>query len=194
MQICRIVGIDPSFTRTGVCILDNCQTDTPHPTFYSITSSKKYSVFERQKQIVNNIKNLLHVGDVVIFEDFAISARFSPSGRFCERIELCGMLKLISPCITKLPWLVIAPTMLKSFMTNKSTAHKIEVINAVKSQDIIPVKQDINDDEADAFVLALYTYNIFYNQNFNTKKQDKFLNYSSNATGCKQIRTLISIL
>ncbi|MBQ7606512.1 MAG: hypothetical protein IJU76_00775 [Desulfovibrionaceae bacterium] len=73
----RFVGHDPSFSRTGACILGDKVVQ-----LQSIKSSKKDAVFDRQKQILRGVSALLARGDIVTFEEFGISARFVPSGRY----------------------------------------------------------------------------------------------------------------
>lgn len=179
----RLIGIDPSFSRTGVCVIDGDAV-----TFTSIKSDKSLSIFDRQKQLLRGCKQLLQKDDIVTFEDFSVSARFAPSGRFCERIELCGMLKLVCPMITKLPWLCITPSMLKSFATGHSTCHKEEVMKAITEKWGMVAA---NNDEADAYVLARYTKAVFDNESEHAKKIEKFLSYNENEIYVESIRRII---
>ena len=178
----RIVGIDPSLSRTGVCIIAGDST-----TAYSVKAPNKLGMFQRQRMLVDGVRQYLRLGDVVVFEDFGISARFAPSGRFCERIELCGMLKLVCPAVTKLPWLSLAPTMLKSFVTGKSGAHKAEMLEAVRTKWGVAVQ---NDDEADAFGLARYAQAMLNQEPKYAKRQPKFEQYGMNREHLARIRFL----
>ncbi len=176
----RFVGIDPSFSRTGVCILGQ-----NYSFFESVNSDKKANTFARQKQIVHSICALLQKNDIVTIEEFGISARFAPSGKFCERIELCGMLKMCIPIKTKLPWLSITPSMLKSFATGKATSHKDEVMEAIsKRWGVTPS----NNDEGDAFVLAMYTKSVLQDDVLEKKRLKKFLEFGDNASKVKKIK------
>ena len=176
----RIVGIDPSFTRTGVCFLED-----KTPSFLSIRSDKNLSTFDRQKFILNKIFSSLKKDDIVTIEEFGVSARFAPSGKFCERIELCGMLKLCLPKKTGLPWLSITPSMLKSFATGRSTAHKEDVIAAVETRWRV---KPSNNDEADAFVLAEYTRSVIFEDTLEKAKIRKFLDFENNRHKMQQIK------
>ena len=95
----RIVGIDLSLSRTGVCALE----EKKDPLFISIKSDRSANIFKRQKAIVTQVRGVLREDDIVVFQDFGVSEKTPPSGRFVERIELCGMLKLVAPTVTKLP-------------------------------------------------------------------------------------------
>lgn len=178
----RIVGIDPSLSRTGVCILaDDCE-----PEFHSIVpKGRNLTLFQKQMKIVSSLRKLLVENDVVVLEDFGLSARYAPSGRFVERIELCGMIKLIAPSITGLPWLSIVPTMLKSFVTGKSSAHKEEVVESVKTK---WGANPLNNDEADAFGLARYAQAVLTNDMSFGAKIQKFTSYGQNVSNLPQIR------
>ena len=176
----RIVGIDPSFTRTGVCIFEG-----ENYSFFSLSSDKRQNTFARQKRILNDVCIKLKKYDIVTIEEFGVSARFSPSGKFCERIELCGMLKLCIPKITKLPWLSITPSMLKSFATGKSTSHKEDVLEAIERRwNIRPA----NNDEGDAFVLAQYTRAVIEDEATEKSKIGKFTSFGDNEHKLKQIK------
>lgn len=178
----RIVGIDPSLSRTGICIIADADVQT-----YSVTGSSKLNLFQRQRALVNGVLRHLKRGDVAVFEDFGISARFAPSGRFCERIELCGMLKLASYAVTNFPWLSLSPTMLKSFVAGKSSAHKEDMLEAVRTKWSVPVQ---NDDEADAFGLARYAQAMLFQEKQYAKLQQKFEKYGVNQAHLAKIRFL----
>jgi len=178
----RIVGIDPSLTNTGLCIISPDNTET-----ISIPSSHKLDVYRRQRKIVSAIKEYLRRDDIVTIEDFGISARFSPSGRFCERIELCGMIKLITPAVTRLPWLSVSPTMLKSFIYGKANAHKTDILKAVQTDWQVQVA---NDDEADAFGLARYTNAVLQEESRFKSKIEKFESYGQNKFHLARIKFL----
>lgn len=168
----RFVGIDPSLSRTGVAIIDNESVE-----LHSVKADAKYSIYRKQRSLVKQIRELLKRNDIVIFEDFGVSARFAPSGRFCERIELLGMLELVCPAATTLPWLSVAPTMLKSFLTGKSSSHKSEVLAEVNSRWGVDAS---NDDEADAYGLAKFGQAMVLDEEPHRKRKVKFEKYGMN--------------
>lgn len=144
----RIVGVDPSLSRTGVCIMNGEEARTD-----SIKTSKKDGCdYERQKKIVRELIGMLEAGDVVVFEDFGQGGRWQPSGKFVERIELAGMMKMFAQFKTKREFLEVRPSHLKSFVAGKATASKETVFTAVSRRWGIEVA---NQDEADAAALAL---------------------------------------
>lgn len=143
----RIVGVDPSLTCTGVCIMDE------HTVLrlFSIKTKRTDSDYSRQCQMVNGVRDILRKGDVVVLEDFAFAARGGVSGKAAERIEICGMIKFLAPLITGCPFFEVRPSHLKSFATGRSTSHKSDVVFSVR----MDWGQDVaNNDEADAFILA----------------------------------------
>lgn len=144
----RIVGIDPGFQNTGVCGFRGI-TATP---FSVKTTPKMGSDYQRIGFVVRSIAKVLEEGDVVVFEDFGDGGRFQPSGKFVERVEMTGMMKYIYPKITKLPFILVRPSHLKSFIAGKSDSHKDVVKNAVEHRWGYPTA---NFDEADATALAI---------------------------------------
>ena len=144
-------------------------------------------MYWRQRQILSDVKDHLRIYDIVVLEDFGISSRFTPSGRFCERIELLGMLKLVCPAVTQLPWLSVAPTMLKSFVSGKATAHKEDVEKSVREHWGVPVN---NDDEADAYGLARYAQAVLYEEPAYASRREKFEAYGVNGEHLKAIRSV----
>lgn len=176
----RIVGIDPSFTRTGMCILEG-----ENHSFISISSDKHMNTFDRQKAILSGVCSNLKKYDIVTLEEFGVSARFAPSGKFCERIELCGMLKLVLPKMTRLPWLSITPSMLKSFATGKSTSHKDDVMKAIEQRWKV---KPANNDDGDAFVLAKYTQSVIFDDAMEKNRIKKFLSFENNEYKMKMIK------
>lgn len=175
----RIIGIDPSLSRTGVCIIDGSDVGVS-----SIVASSKLLVYERQTAMVKGVCNLLQKGDVVTLEEFGASARFALSGRFVERIEICGMLKLLIPRATGFPWLSVSPTLLKSFVAGKASAKKNDVLFSVREQWKVNVG---NDDEADAFGLAVYTRAVLHGDKRYARKVEKFIAYSFNKAALAKI-------
>lgn len=177
----RIVGIDPSLRRTGVCVI----SDAGDVSVASLTTGNRDGVFFRQRNMVSLVKQCLRADDVVVLEEFGVSARFAPSGRFVERIELCGMLKLIAPAITRLPWLHVPPALLKSFVAGKSGARKEEMTAAVRLEWGMPVA---NDDEGDAFGLARYAQAVLSQETRFGKKLAAFEKYGENRAHLARIR------
>lgn len=181
----RFVGLDPSFTNTGVCIIDGMKVET-----FSIKTSAKESVFARQKKACVEVCKLLSRDDLIAIEDFGISARYAPSGRFVERIEMCGMLKLLMGAKTQVPWFSCAPDILKMFIAGKGSAKKAEMVESVR----YVWDQDVkNDDEADAFALARLCQAAVTSEDFQGKRRqavDKFIVHGVNPQGLKLVSFL----
>ncbi len=177
----RIVGIDLSLSRTGVCALE----EKKDPLFISIRSDRSANIFKRQKAIVKQIRGVLREDDIVVFEDFALSEKNAPSGKFIERIELCGMLKLVVPSVTNLPWLSALAPMMKSFIIGVGDATNDALVETIRTQ---WGANPSNDDEAGAFGLARYARSVLFNEEIHEKKNQKFVAYGQNFTHLTKIR------
>jgi Holliday junction resolvasome RuvABC endonuclease subunit len=178
----RYVGIDPSLSRTGLCIIDDAGIEAR-----SLPTSRKLSIYDRQLQIVKSAAAQIRAGDIVVLEEFGISARFAPSGRFVERIEICGMLKFLLPKVTGLPWFSVPPNLLKKFVTGKASSKKDEVISSVRDNWKVMVN---NDDEADAFGLAAYARSVFTGDRKFLHLIAKFLQFESNQASFNKVSFL----
>jgi hypothetical protein len=156
------------------------------------TNKKMGPDFKRQKELIRMVGSCLKPGDVVVYEDFS-GGRWQPSGKFIERIELLGMMKLVFQRKTGLPYLVCRPNHIKMFVANKASASKDEVKVAVKNLWGCPVK---NQDEADAAALAMVGAALV-NGNVDLKgKREKAVNsvldYNGNHACLKAIKFLNS--
>lgn len=148
----NFVGLDPSLTSFGVAVF--CHPSREFRTF-SFGTSRKESVFDRQKEALSKVLPLLSPNDVVAMESLGVGARFVPSGLFVERVELAGMLKLSVPLRTRMPILLAHPKHVKLLVAGKATASKEEMVQAVAATWGLSPK---NHDEADALGLALLAY------------------------------------
>jgi hypothetical protein len=186
-MLTRYVGVDLSLSRTGICILDG---DIVR--FHDFSSPGKEAIRKKQEWMITSIFKILSPDDVLVLEDFGVSSRFSPSGRFVERIEMCGMLKW---CCRNFhfPWLSAQPSLIKSFATGKSSAHKDEVFLSVSEVWKVSPR---NHDQADAFILAALGRAYFdkawaggHVPAFSSRKSvlSRFEKYSDNALCIKRI-------
>ena len=177
----RIVGITPRLSRTIICFFED---DAP-PVFQSLKSPQGVTVFKRQKTIVKHVQALLRKHDIVVLEDFCVSDNVSSTGKLVERSELCGMLKLVCPAITELPWLSALPPMLKTFITGQASASNEEMLEAVsRDWGVCPTL----NDEAIAFALARYTRSALLHEEMYEKQNQKFEAYGHNFTHLAKIR------
>jgi hypothetical protein len=142
----RFVGVDPSLTRTGVYIF----TLDGEGTAFSLRSDPRDSDFVRQTRLVASLRTLLAKDDLLCYESFGNAGRYQPSGKFAERIELLGMMKLMMRVHTGVPFFVCPPNRLKQFLADRVSAHKEEMLEKAKACD----PKIRNHDEADAFGLA----------------------------------------
>ena len=147
------IGIDPSLTSTGLTIYDS-QTVTLD--IKAITTKKATNLWARQYAIVKAVVPKLTPNAVVMFEDFGMSAVYNSMGTkyLAERIELCGMLKLMA-VLKKCQVYMIKPSHLKMLATGRAGAHKEEVKLAIETNFGVVTT---NFDEADSFMLMLAGY------------------------------------
>jgi len=145
----RVIGIDPGLVCTGVATVDKGKVET-----FPVKTRRTCSDAARQYHIVDSILRYVVPGDVLIFEDFAMSGKFQPSGKFVERIEIAGALKFVCQRKTGLPFLQCRPGHLKAFAAGKASAGKDEVRKAVCGE-LCRMPNKITTDEADALALAI---------------------------------------
>ena len=143
----RFVGVDLSLSRTGLCIID----ENGGVVASSIKPNQGLGILDKQLSICRQIAHALQLDDIVCIEEFGVSSRFSPSGRFIERVEMIGMLKVLVPGKTAAPVFGCPVNRLKQFLAGKASAEKDAMLRAAQVQWGAPVK---NHDEADAFGLA----------------------------------------
>lgn len=141
-----VMGFDPSLTSSGAVILG--LEDASLQTHRTIDGSKLRGPerLHRIRLVMTELVKLWKV-ELVAIEGYAY-------GKFMKREalgELGGVLRLALYDL-RVPYIVIAPSSMKKFVTGKGNADKDEVMTAVSE------KYGHNfdtDDEADAFGLAL---------------------------------------
>ena len=140
-----ILGLDLSLTGTGWCIsqLEGCLLPTPE---WNVVETKGLGDFDRLDHILNKILALLTNKPLVILEDFS----FASKGHAVFQIG--GLGYLVRHALWKLgiPFLVVAPTLLKKFVAGKGNVDKNVILKEVFKR----WQFDTDDDNiADAFVL-----------------------------------------
>lgn len=144
----KIVGLDPSLTGTGICIMDIGQnlfvgkawsTQLIKP----VTKSSPARLIEIRDRVAKLCQN----ADIVIIEGYSFGSR--GAGVF-QTAELGGVLRVMLH-EQGLWWVEVAPTQLKKFVCGKGNAKKEEVkLGAFKRWGV----EFKTSDETDAYVLA----------------------------------------
>jgi Holliday junction resolvasome RuvABC endonuclease subunit len=153
----------------------------------SVSSEPDGPVYRKQTYMLRKVAAYVKKDDIVVLEDFGVAARHAASGRFVERIELCGMLKLAIKSKRQCPLLLAPPGMLKSFITGNGKADKRHVVDAVKYVWNVYVA---DDDQADAFALAALARAYFQKHEESPRILHKFSRYSTNWYTIAEIKFL----
>ncbi len=141
-----IVGIDPSLTGTGVCILYNSR----YFTYECITiKPRKLRGMERLRFIKEQLQEILEHDKV----EFAVIEGYSYGsfGRTFELGELGSVVKLLLDELN-IKYYIVPPTKWKKAIIGTGNANKHKVRWEMEKKGFIFDTQD----ECDAFCLALY--------------------------------------
>jgi Holliday junction resolvasome RuvABC endonuclease subunit len=160
----RIVGVDPSLTSTGVCVV-NVTDERCTVAFESVTSSapkrpadrKQPRTIQRVRRIRalrNAIVDLCRGADLVVIEAPTYSP--STSGAQHDRSGLWWT-TVMSLDHLDIPLVEVSPTTVKKFATGKGNADKTSVAAALTRwwpSDLPGIDQPYGDDQFDALALA----------------------------------------
>jgi len=139
-----LLGIDPSLTGTGVCILSSTTL------MYVSTISSKTKGIPRLLEIETAIQALLKDIDVVCIEGYGFGAR----GRAVFSLgELGGIIRR-QLYLSGIPYYDVPPTVLKKFVTGKGNANKNVVLEQVFRKWGIGSETLKDDNQVDAYGLA----------------------------------------
>ena len=143
----KYIGIDPSSSSTGVCIIENNDFD-----IFSIRPNKKETDHHaRIYQIADKIEEVIDSEAGVVVEDLSSLRSMSGEFGFADRLEILGAIKYV--CLKSGGKLYCChPKTLKMFVTGRGDSHKREIKKAILTDYNIAVR---NSDEADAVGLAM---------------------------------------
>ena len=118
-ELLHFVGIDPSLTGTGVCVLNK---DAEVQTEKLITSTPKFTIEERYTKIMSELS---FVWNIVRLQNVFIEG-LSFGSRGQSMLELAGLHYMIRYTMhtKEVPYQVIPPSSLKKFITGKGNAKK----------------------------------------------------------------------
>jgi Holliday junction resolvasome RuvABC endonuclease subunit len=149
-----ITGLDIALRNTGVTVIDteaDIKNRIEHHTLK--VSTKDLSDFHRQMLMCKHLVPYIRNSDCVVLENFGEAGSHSSfSGALVPRIELQGMIRLLSYWKKGVECLSVVPRKLRAFGFGKSECTKTQLKNAVRLLWRLPVA---NDHEADSAVLAV---------------------------------------
>jgi len=135
----KIVGVDASLTGTGVAVTERIESKQTGP--------------KRLIEIRDRVKEIVRATGLVAIEGYA----FAAANQAHQIGELGGVLRVMLTEETAkvngpMKWIEVAPSQVKKFATGKGNAKKEEMAVGIFKRWGREFK---NNDEADAFVLAL---------------------------------------
>lgn len=142
----KILGIDPSLTGTGMVYLENGRMVKKELIKTKPTGDNKVAELNRLMFIARSFDP---VGvDIAVMEGVAYMARNTTA-----LVQLSALNYLIREglYICHIPFVIVAPTTLKKFITGKGNAAKDEIMMDVYKKYHVTLT---NDNEADAYCLA----------------------------------------
>lgn len=160
--------MDQSVAHSGICLRWGID-DYTVSNFKTKPADWRDNPVGRKLHIERHIKKLIEDNDVSLFlmEDYARQVKNSSS--FIPLVELGGTIKR-AVFLKKVPMLVIGISQLKKFATGKGNTKKPAIIKEVYKR----WKFDTNNDnESDAFVIALIGYH--YEQAIKAKNPLKYI-------------------
>lgn len=142
----KILGIDASLTSTGLCILENGAVEnTGLIRTYDLRGMSRLRYIADKLQVCIG----LYEPDFIVIEGYAMGIR---GGRVFDIGEMGGVMKAVI-YNKKIEAIIVAPTSMKKFITEKGNAKKAQI------RDSLLLNWDIDTDQediADAIGLALF--------------------------------------
>lgn len=146
----KVVGLDPSLTGTGICIIDNRPSlefrDMKGLSVITTKITNELQGPERLIYIRDNVLGYCRDAELVCIEHYA----FSRANQCHQLGELGGVLR-VALTEAGIKYVDVAPGQLKKFATGKVGAKKEEVAVGIFKR---WGREFESNDEADAFVLA----------------------------------------
>lgn len=143
-----ILGIDPSLTATGYCLLNR---DGDVLELGTISKPKlkgilRLDAIEKDLIDLSRTYGLVTSNCMTVFEGYAMGAK----GKVFHLGELGGILRLWSHRNTTYPYIEVPPSTLKKYATGNGFADKTEMVKLAGLMSI-PIT---DDNQADAYFLA----------------------------------------
>lgn len=149
-----VLGIDPSYTRTGLVLLDSAYKVITFSTMsVPAGADRMLRAGKGLHTFITQCSQLVGSPSLVIIEDAAYGA---PSRTVVAKLkELTGVYKFIIEA-HDIDWLELSPTSAKKWITGKGTAEKYIVARELKRHYGIQFKNDKGFDLSDAAALAVW--------------------------------------
>ena len=146
------LGLDLSLTGTGVIVLENGKIIRRHLIKSKPAGDKPINELNRIRKIVEEIETivdpLVHQLDIVVIEGLAFMVRNATA-----LVQLSALNYMTRAMLSDrgLPFVIIAPTSLKKFITGNGASKKDVIMMEVYKRYGVSIT---NDNEADAYSLA----------------------------------------
>lgn len=137
MNASRILALDLSLVRTGVCEPDGATSYIP---------TGKLRGLPRIDYIVRRVQALARGADLVVIEGYS----FGSHNRAVPLAELGGCVRLLLHRLA-IPYVDVPPATLKKWATGSGVAKKIDMV--VVARERFGLEGTTDDNEADAFLL-----------------------------------------
>lgn len=162
----RILGLDQSFTKSGIVVVESGNPDMLH--YEKFTSTVGNDYFERAWQVALHIQNIVEKFNIdgVFIEGLAFGSRGDQTRNLGGlQYSVINMLRF-GECSLRPEVVIVAPTTLKKFATGKGNVKKDVMIETLQEQypkefnifygEMRVRKSTGLDDMTDAYFLAQY--------------------------------------
>lgn len=163
----KIIGIDPSLTSTGVVVLVNGKIKDK----YLVETKPTNNYYDEIRRLIKISESFSLDGkiDLVVVEGIAYGIK-----KASALAQLCGLNYLIRKRLieAEIPFVIVAPTTLKKFITGNGTAAKEELMLDVLKRFGVTLR---DNNLCDAYGLAMIGYTLKKNNPKVTKFQKEVL-------------------
>lgn len=146
----KSIGLDLSLTGTGVVVLNDGKLDAQTSIKSSKTGKKHSDEIERLRTIVSDIMEYVdeHKPDVAVIEGIAFMAKNTTA-----LAQLAGLNYMVRSALVDrdIPFLIVAPTSLKKFVTGSGNAPKDTIMLEIYKRWHVTL---LDNNIADAYALA----------------------------------------
>lgn len=171
----KSLGVDLSLTHTGLVVLDGGKLVEKRSVLTKPKGKRPIDEIERLQYITEKIVDVIenHSPEIVAIEGIAFMA-----SKTTALAQLAGLNYLVRRELLrrKIPFVIVAPTSLKKFITDKGNAQKDEMMLAIYRRWGVTIT---DDNEADAYALAQVGLAITNNGYKITNKQKAVINLIS---------------
>lgn len=148
----NVLGIDPSYGRTGIATAGDTRSYTPPAATADLPPHERAAV--RRSWLRGQLGNAMHGRDLIAVEGMFKSLEYG----VIDRAQLLGAIIDLARSITDAPILVVPPASVKLYATGNGNAAKSAMAEALDAARVTApwVTHPANDDEADAWWIAAF--------------------------------------